>query len=611
MLNNWNGLGIRAQREPAVRRWVGFCMAAFCGVTGLGQTVLPPNPISDDVFYSFMPIAWRDSNNDTYRYGDFGGMTASLDYLQQLGVTAVWMNPVFPSPAYHGYQHGPADQLNAWFGNSTDFRNFLLAAHAHGIKVFVDFVAYEISQNSTWFQSAYNNPASPYDTWLAFTNAANSTYSGGSYTTWNGARVPYILWNLNDPNPVSLDVAWARKWLDIDGDGDFSDGLDGYRCDHVYASAPEGWGANLPFWQTWNDSLRATNPNVFTFAEQGDWGSYGDNILPAFNGAFTKPFEFAVRDALAAESAVGIYPSMSTTLSKLANQPAGRTFLAIIGDHDVDRIMSVVGDNNAKAKMAAAILLLQPLPPIIYYGDEIGMRGIKGNYSGDAADIPRREPFKWNAVAGPPMSNYFAQNTSAYNGRYERNNDGRSVQEQTGVSGSMLETYRALIAARHSNPALSHGTYRPILATDTRPWVFVREVDWEQSVLVAINLSSSTINMTVDLHHLYLTGPTTPVDVFTHVSFPQLNLANVAAYPITLGPYETRAVQLNVWTNPPPICGDRNGDGQVDLIDLSQVLADYGCTSIGVPCAGDLNYDGVTDLVDLQTVLVQFGSSCP
>ena len=73
--------------------------------------------LPDEVFYHIMPIAWRDGNGDAQRFGDFGGLTASLPYLQGLGVTAIWLNPIFPSAAYHGYQHGPADQLNPWFGD--------------------------------------------------------------------------------------------------------------------------------------------------------------------------------------------------------------------------------------------------------------------------------------------------------------------------------------------------------------------------------------------------------------------------------------------------------------------------------------------------------------
>ena len=144
-----------------------------CPMTAAGGG-LAPSSIQDDVFYHFMPIAWRDADGDTFRLGDFTGMTASLPYLQSLGVTAIWMNPIFPSPAYHGYQHGAADQLNARHGTEADWVAFVAAAHAIGVKVFVDFVAYGISHGSIWFVDAFGNPASPYDTWLAFTNAANT-----------------------------------------------------------------------------------------------------------------------------------------------------------------------------------------------------------------------------------------------------------------------------------------------------------------------------------------------------------------------------------------------------------------------------------------------------
>src|SRR5262249_10236753 len=205
-------LELRSMMFGRAARVAGAVLFAAAGA-GRAQPLTNPDG-RDDVFYQFMPIAWRDSNNDAQRFGDFGGMTASLDYLQALGVTAVWMNPIFPTNAYHGYQHGAADQVNSRLGTEARFLAFVSAAHARGIKVFLDYVAYGISQNSTWFASAYNNPASPYDTWLAFTNAANTQYTGSVYTTWNGQSVGFIHWNLADANPVNLDITWARHWLD-------------------------------------------------------------------------------------------------------------------------------------------------------------------------------------------------------------------------------------------------------------------------------------------------------------------------------------------------------------------------------------------------------------
>lgn len=157
--------------------------------------------VRDDVFYHIMPITWRDSDNDVAsgtpagqqsRFGDFNGLTAGLPYLQQLGITAVWLNPIFPSPAYHGYHHGRADQVNSRFGtecSSSRSSTRPTAARAAASRSSLTSCATASTPapptprtTTRWC----NNPASPYDTWLAFTNTANSQYTGSSYTTWTG-----------------------------------------------------------------------------------------------------------------------------------------------------------------------------------------------------------------------------------------------------------------------------------------------------------------------------------------------------------------------------------------------------------------------------------------
>jgi glycosidase len=490
-----------------------------------------PSPLQDDILYQFMPIAWRDSDRaeptDDHRFGDFDGMTESLDYLEYLGVTGVWMNPIFPSPAYHGYQHGPADALNAWFGDEDDLARFCRAADDRGIDVYLDFVCYGVSHTSPYFADAFDDPASPYDSWLAFTNDANTEYTGYIFSTWNGDRVGFIHWDLRqreEDGPRELITGWATHWLDPNGDGDFSDGVDGYRFDHVWETYPrgpawaDGWGYHLDtFWIPVARELREANPNVILFAEQAQWESHGDQLLPAFDATFTKPFEFAARQALLEERAAPLYAEMQRTLDALAAAPApadGRasrgTFLAILGDHDVDRLASAIAADGPvsadKARAAAAVLLLQPFPPIIYMGDELGMTGRKARYDSDASDIPMREPFKWTAVNdGPPMTNYFALNRPAYRNRYSRDHDGRSVEEQRGVDGSLLETYRQLIALRRDNVALRRGSYEPVRCDDDRVWAFRRswspgmgETEPAQDLLVLINLHAQPVTVTLD-----------------------------------------------------------------------------------------------------------------
>ena len=567
----------------------------------------------DDVFYHFMPIAWRDSNLDAYRFGDFDGMTDSLDYLEDLGVTAVWMNPIFPSPAYHGYQHGPGDELNTWFGSEADFLNFVSEAHARGIKVFIDFVCYGINRDYEWFQDAYNNPSSQYDDWLAFTNQQNTEYLGSTFTTWNGNTVRHIHWNLNTAGPVALVTGWAEHWLDPNGDQDPSDGIDGYRLDHVwhtYSSGPNGWGYNIDdFWVPWKQAMQVVNPYVFTFAEQADWGSHGVDLLAAHDASMTKPFEFAARDALATETASYLYSQMEITVLVC---PADRLFVGIIGDHDVDRLASVIGDSFEKGKVAAAVLMTQPFPPIVYYGDEIGMRGTKtGGYTGDAVDIPMREPFKWNAVAGPPMSNYYVLNSAAYAGSVSQDNDGRSVEEQQGVTGSLLEEYKLLIAARHANVALRRGTYHAVTNSASSVWAFERYHD-DQQLLVVINLSGSAQTPVLDMADFEIPGgATTPVDVISSQSLTALTDANKAAYSVSLGAYGYHILEVALIPPEPPaneidglsiptdigqaflVATQDNATGLGDnLSELNQLFVERRDDELYIGLTGNLNTDG-------------------
>ena len=533
----------------AILRNTPILLALTALLAGAGPAAAAPRfrPVSDDVFYMYMPIAWRDSNGDPSRFGDFGGMTASIPYLKSLGVTAVWMTPVFPSAAYHGYQHGDADSLRAEFGSRAEFWGFVQAAHAESIKVFLDFVVYGSSQATPQFQSAFGNPASPYDSWFAFTNGGNTNYLGCCpYTTWNGSTVGFVHWDLRTPAVTQRITDWAIGWLDPNGDHDPSDGVDGFRLDHVsaYNATESPWGYDLAWWQAWKAALQAVNPDVYTFAEQADWGSTGADLLGPFDAAFTKPFEFAARYGIANADAAPLAGAMATATSLL---PEDRLFLATLSDHDVDRLATALGDVPGRLRVAASVQFLQPLPPIVYFGDELGMRGGKRtDYVGDAADIPFREPFKWNAVAGPPMSNYFVLNPAAYNGRVARDNDGRSVQEQSGVPGSLLEHYRTLSALRHAHPALRSGTFSNVPASLGSVWSFLK-IAPSETLLVAIKLGSGSATVNLDLSAFDLPNGSSPVtDVVTSASLASITAANRASYPLSMTGYGHRVLRVSL-----------------------------------------------------------------
>jgi alpha-amylase len=536
--------------------WSALVLILVLGST-TGPAAAGPESLADEVFYHIMPIAWRDSDLDANRFGDFDGMATSLDYLDTLGITSIWMNPIFPSPAYHGYQHGAADQLNPWFGNEAQFTSFVESAHLRGIKVYVDLVAYGISQDTPWFTDSFGNPASAFDDWLAYDNASNTQFLGSNYTTWNGSAVGFIHWDLRNSAVSSLVTSWGQKWLDPNSDGDLSDGLDGFRLDHVwefYPSGPNGWGYNIQdFWVPFGAALRTVNPDALLLAEQADWGTFGTQLFAGVDASFTKPFEFAARDALIQENASSLYSSVAASAASLSAATAPGTFLTTIGNHDVSRLATVIGDDFEKGKVAAALLLTQPFTPVLYYGDEIGMRGAKDNsLGGDASDIPMREPFKWNAVEGAPMSRYHQANAGAWANRISRDNDGRSVEEQQGAAGSLLEAYREMIALRRSRVALRRGTYAGVPASDGTIFAFAR-LDLTEQLVVVLNLSGAPRSFTLDLSGFEIpgAGSTTPTSALNGSVFPALTEVQLPAYSMSLAAYGYEILDLSLALKPP------------------------------------------------------------
>lgn len=478
------------------------------------------SPLADDILYQVMPIAWRDSDHDPantapeararadadpHRDGDFRGMASAIPYLSTLGVTGLWSTPIFPSPAYHGYQHAEADRVNPALGTESQFLEFNRAAHAANLRVFIDLVAYGINRDSDLYRNATTNPASPFAGFIAIKDTATSTPFGYEYNTCTGQRVRFAFFDLRNAGPRDLVTRWSLKWLDRRdqlGNPDRAAAVDGYRLDHVWArypDGPDGWGYNIDtFWKPWKQALRAARPDFITFAEQAKWETYGTDLHPAHDATFAKPFLFAARDAIRTSNAVALHTAVESAIAAILASPAAdapaRTFLVTLGDHDVDRLASAVNATTPRTaprlKAAAGVLLTQPFPPVIYFGDELGMLGTAGKFGSDANDIPRREPFKWNAVDSFPMTNYLARHAEASARRYSKDHDGKSVEEQLNVKGSLLETYRSLIKLRRETPALRRGGYRALESSDPRVWACLRATT-DQSVLVAVRLSTA------------------------------------------------------------------------------------------------------------------------
>jgi trehalose-6-phosphate hydrolase len=201
-------------RSRSLKKLLAVVASGGLAAVSCAQPVEPPQA-SDDIFYQIMPIAFRDGGkgamaDDPHRYGDFAGILDSLDYIQSIGVSAIWLTPIFPSPAYHGYQHMPADSLNPWFGTQDAWVTLVKAVHGRQMKIYIDLVAYGINRESEYYKDAHNNPASKYTSWLAFKDDKNDQSQGYAFKTWNGAPVGFTHWNLNTPGPRELVTSWSK-----------------------------------------------------------------------------------------------------------------------------------------------------------------------------------------------------------------------------------------------------------------------------------------------------------------------------------------------------------------------------------------------------------------
>jgi alpha-amylase len=223
--------------------------------------------------------------------------------------------------------------------------------------------------------------------------------------------------------------------------------------------------------------------------------------------------------------------------------PPGYEIVQFLNNHDTNRVMSDVGSDWARAKTASTLLLTLPGTPMIYYGEEIGMKGEKGT-GHPYWDEYRREPMDWyTAEAGPGMTTWFKPVN-----RNNKPDDGISVQEQSEVAGSLLEHYRALTALRLAHPALLRGSFVPVQVTGS-PMVFAYtrhapagDSSPEELFLVVLNLASKAQEVTLELSPAYV-GPYSAVDALSGEAWP--DVAAGQPYAVKLDPAGSVILQLS------------------------------------------------------------------
>ncbi|MBC8731529.1 alpha-amylase family glycosyl hydrolase [Paraburkholderia sp. UCT2] len=448
------------------------------------------------VIYQIYPRSFQDSNGDGI--GDLPGMSARLEYVAALGVDAVWISPIYPSPmADFGYDVADYCNIDPIFGTLDGFQQLMGHAHRLGLKVLLDFVPNHSSSRHPWFEESRSSRDDPKRDWYLWRDPApdggppNNWLSrmGGSAWEWDKVTGQYYYHaflreqpDLNWRNPQvrrAMDQV-LRFWLDR--------GVDGFRVDVLWLLIKDaqfrdnppnpGYRPGEPEHHRLLQSYTEDQPEVHEIVRsmRATLDGYGERVLIGeiyltvpqlvkyygVNGeGVHMPFNFQLLNARwDAQNIARMIRDYDIALPEYG-WPNW-----VLGNHDNPRVASRVG--AAQARVAAVLLLTLRGTPTLYYGDEIGMTDgyIASDEIQDPAERrqpgicqgrdPERTPMQWDgslANAGFTDGKPWLPIATA-----------TSVREQDGDMSSMLSLYRRLLSLRRGNAALVRGTIENVVA---------------------------------------------------------------------------------------------------------------------------------------------------
>ncbi len=443
-------------------------LAAVLGMTGCGnsgerteQPTVMADPINDNfrTFYQVFVGSFSDSNRDGI--GDLRGIINRFDYLNDgnmlsetsLGVQGIWLSPIFTSPSYHKYDAQDYYQIDWRFGTEEDLKELISLCKQRNVKLILDLAINHTSSQHPWFLEfkearTKGDTENPYYDFYSCVKTEEKQ-SGISYQKiagvdcWYECNFSGSMPELNFDNPTVREetLKIAKYYLDL--------GVDGFRFDAVKYIYFGDTDRSVDFWQWYMQQLRDIKPDIYCVGEC--WS--GDNEIVQYYTAMNC-FNFATSQAegIMASAAKGLSISKYTNyITNLQSQVAGKNpdsmLMPFLSNHDMDRIGgSFVTENYSR--MAANLYLLSPGSPVIYYGEEIGMRGSRGSENTDAN---RRLAMLWgddDTIRNPVGSTY-----------PEKNQIKTTVVEQLEDENSLLRYYCKLLTIRHKYPAIARGQY--------------------------------------------------------------------------------------------------------------------------------------------------------
>lgn len=474
-------------------------IAALCAlaIAAPAAGAAAPSSLQNQVFYHIFTRSMRDSNGDNE--GDLKGIEQSLPYLQRLGVTSILLTPLYSSPFYHNYFASDFDRIDPSFGTVRDYRNLVRAIHARGMKIYLDEEFQYVSYDHKWFKSALGNPKSPYSDFFIFHGPNNTQPESGPFGITIASRFPdaktgITTLNMNSPRFRQWAEEYLMRWVDPNRDRQLSDGVDGFRLDHMMDDLDNKHiNTNLfeSFWKPIFAKLRAVNPKLKFIAEQWDWGDGADFLRRGgVDAAFAFPLASAIRsfDKRKIINAIG-------ELDKAI--PPGKDELVFVENHDIPRLASDPGITPEKLRTAATLIVAVKGTPSIYYGQELGMRGKpRPEYKSDEKDIGDREAFKWSAKTDAPgQANWYKGPKTYWTQRFAHDHDGVSVEEEDFDPRSLLNHYRRLLKIRATHAALRSGCQQIIASTDAI--LSIERSEGKEHLQIVANLSARPVDYSI------------------------------------------------------------------------------------------------------------------
>lgn len=416
--------------------------------------------------YEIFVGSFADSNGDGI--GDLNGIIAHLDYLSSLGVTYLWLTPIYPSSTYHHYDVKDYFSVAPEFGTIEDFSRLCVEAKKRGMLVVLDMVLNHASIKGEWFNAAlddfvtdYSGPDSYKNDFVFYSSLPSSSVSRFYTVSHKGKTVYYEAnfdsnmpeFKLSDPGCKKKQRQILDFWLDS--------GASGFRFDGVYYYFYKNNTQNVSYLQEINDYVLSKKRDAYMVGEV--WpNNFSANDIKTYSSSGMTLFNF-----MNSVTGGSSWVSYATSVNKVgvvfsdinyvqSKQEKGTQPVFFLSNHDQDRLRGYFSkykdeeERLLKRKLAASYCLLTPGTPFLYYGEEIDLGGVRGSSNTDAN---RRLPFLWKGEGDEARCN------EPLGADYSGDQPSAGALEQIEDPSSLTSHYKALLALRAKYPCIQNGQY--------------------------------------------------------------------------------------------------------------------------------------------------------